>query len=137
MSSMIRNPYTGTMVDFDSLPTFSRERQQPGRFCPATGNPLDEVAFRNFSFCFGNDESNSRLRNLYLGHVNTIRKSLGQEPISLVAAIKAAPLSASEMQEIKDHITATIRALGPSAVSTLTPPSGNSGETLSPITPGA
>lgn len=53
---VIFNPYTGTNLDFDSVPIFCPLNQKPGRYCPTTGRPLDKIALQHYAYRFGNDE---------------------------------------------------------------------------------
>lgn len=76
MARVITNPYTGLSIDYDSIPVYSTTRQQPGRFCPHTGNPMDDVALNNFTYAFGSEESNNRIRAQHEKHIASIKALL-------------------------------------------------------------
>lgn len=72
----ITNPYTGKTVEWDDIPEFDTAAQKPGRFCPSTHQPMDDVALEHFHYAYGNDESNNRLRKTHKDAVDNIKNQL-------------------------------------------------------------
>lgn len=79
MARNIMNPWTNRSIDYDSIPLFSAERQQPGRFCPTTGNPMDDEALKHWHPMLANEGSNNSLLDQAKKNVAKINADLAAD----------------------------------------------------------
>lgn len=73
---VIMNPWTQRAIDYDSISDFSSERQQPGKFCPVTGNPMDETALSKWHPGMATDALNNSLRETAAANIEKINRAL-------------------------------------------------------------
>lgn len=71
------NPYTGVVMNYDSVPDHNPINQKPGKWCHATNMPLNKLALDNFDFkAFGLEGSTDALKADLTAKVAAIEKEI-------------------------------------------------------------
>jgi len=71
------NPYDGQVMHWSAIHGHNAKNHKPGKWCPTTGNPLDDIALANFDLTIvQSEEARKALYDSLKSNVEKIKAQL-------------------------------------------------------------